>query len=599
MRFGFEAAQRCLVCLLCALPSGVAAPQQPARVPATKDDKPAVKVTARLVEVNVMALDKKGQPVRGLSRDDFQVFDEGQPQAIQVFSVEEKTAPGPGPAAALPPGTFSNDLRQTAPQGTLSVILFDELNTRIQDKLFARSRILGFLAQLRPEDRIAIYLLSDRLRVLHDFSSDTASLLRAIEKQTGTAARRLDSAELETNTIGDEPIDAFLESAARRIHNDALRDRVRRTLNAVEWIARHLGSVPGRKNLVWVSGGFPLTLGFEVRRPGDTSFRDQEVFTADVARATRAVNEANIAIYPIDARGLFTDPMDDGEFRAEQSFFLSRRGQAEGYDRNSEANSNNQARESGGNSQNQQSGRQGARPRPAVLPPPPRSPALQRLDATIDSMVLLAERTGGRAFYNSNDIEGALRQTLDASQVTYRLAFAPTHNRWDGRFRRLRVKVHREGVRLHHRLGYLAQPDAAAPPGQEWPALRETAASPIAIGQIALRAQVLPAAASQELRLRVFVSPAHLLLASGDGRWAGTLDVYLETTDQAGAPLWSDGRRVSFALSEQQHQAALRDGLPLNKTLPHAPEARQLRVALRDVRTGAIGSLRIPLERVP
>lgn len=590
-----------MVCAVLCAGLGLAAQkpsQRPPKDAPTTGDKPAVKVTSRLVEVNVIALDKKGQPVRGLTQVDFEVFDEGQAQAIRVFSLEEPTKAPQQPPPPLPPNTFSNEMRYVAPQGTLTVVLFDELNTRIQDKLFARSRILKFLSQLRPEDRIAIYLLSDRLRVLHDFSNDAPALLRIIEKHTGTAARRMDSAALETNTISDEPIDAFLDNAARRIHNDALRDRVRRTLDAVAWIARQLRSVPGRKNLVWVSGGFPLTLGFEIRRPGDSSFRDQDVFTSEVARATRAVNEANIAIYPIDARGLFTDPMDEGEFRAEQSFFVSRRGPAEDYDRNSESNSNNQARESGGNGQGQQGGRQPARPRLAMLPPPPASPALRRLDATIDSMTLLAERTGGRAFYNSNDIEGALRQTLDETQITYRLAFEPTHNQWDGRFRRIRVRVKQDGLRLHHRLGYLAQPESSAAPENQLPALRETAANPIQIGEIALTAHVTPHLSSGELRLRIFVSPSDLWLASSGGQWKGTVDVYLETTDQAGAPLWSDGRRVAFALSEPQHRAALRQGLPLNKTLSLVSEARQLRIAIRDAHTGALGSLRISLDKL-
>lgn len=226
--------------LVCALPGPAAQERKPAPTPAAAVDKPAIKVTTRLVEVNVVVLDKKGLPVLGLTREDFEVFDEGAPQVIREFSMQGVLGqtPAASPPAQLPPNTFSNQKLPTDAE-TLSVILFDELNTKIQDKLFARQKILRFLSQLRPQDRIAIYLLSDRLRVLHDFSSDSAALIRIIERQTGTAAHRLDAADIDPSTIGNEPIDAFLDEASRRIYNYALRARVRSTVMAIEWIARY------------------------------------------------------------------------------------------------------------------------------------------------------------------------------------------------------------------------------------------------------------------------------------------------------------------------------------------------------------------------
>lgn len=598
-----QAARVFLCVMVCAAAAAsVPQPSRPPKQAPSTGDQPAVKVTSRLVEVNVIVLDKKGQPVRGLTRDDFEVFDENEAQAIRAFSVHGASAPTPNAptpasAAPLPPNTFTNQAPR-AIAGTLSVILFDELNTKIQDKLFARQRILRFLSQLRPEDRIAIYLLSDRLRVLHDFTGDATALTRIIQRQTGAATRRMENAELDTNTTGYELLDAFVEDAARKLNDEAIRNRVRRTLVAVEWISSHLAPVPGRKNLMWVSGGFPLTLGYDPRRPGDTSFREQDVFTVEVARATRAINRANIAVYPIDARGLFADPMDEGELRGNDANFLSGRSTLAN-DRFGGSPSDSQARDASAG--NQQGAQQGPRRlvAPPRLPQPIATQSFRRLDATIDGMLQLAERTGGRAFYNSNDIQTALRSALEESEVNYRLAFEPTHNRWDGSFRQIKVRVRSEGLRARHRQGYLAQADT--PPSdasQELMSLRETAASPIDLSDVALRAELIPLGNTDEFRVRVFVKSSDLLLNQGTNGWKGAVDVYFEMANQAGAPLWGDARRVEFTLTPQLHQLWLAQGVPLNKTAPRIKDATQLRIVVRDVRTGALGSLRVPLDEV-
>jgi VWFA-related protein len=76
----------------------------------------------------------------------------------------------------------------------------------------------------------------------------------------------------------------------------------------------------------------------------------------------------------------------------------------------------------------------------------------------IDTMHLLANDTSGRAFYNTNDIGGSVRQTIDDARVTYVLSYYPSHDKWDGRFREIKVTVGRSGVEVRHRKGYLAVP---------------------------------------------------------------------------------------------------------------------------------------------
>src|SRR5260370_35850004 len=80
------------------------------------------------------------------------------------------------------------------------------------------------------------------------------------------------------------------------------------TLLAIEFFANHLSSLPGRKNLIWVSGGFPLTLGFDSVEAFNDPSREHRRFSDEMDRTIKAVNNANLAIYPVDARGLMPDP---------------------------------------------------------------------------------------------------------------------------------------------------------------------------------------------------------------------------------------------------------------------------------------------------
>lgn len=136
------------------------------------DDWPVVKLTTHLVQVNVIVQDKQGRPVSGLAKEDFTIFDSGKQQRIRFFSRETNRVDAT-PSEPLPPDIFSNRLEQRGGVPTaLTAVLFDGLNTRIQDQMLARREIMRFLGQLRQNDRVAIYTLGSRLRILHDFSGD-------------------------------------------------------------------------------------------------------------------------------------------------------------------------------------------------------------------------------------------------------------------------------------------------------------------------------------------------------------------------------------------------------------------------------------------
>jgi len=142
------------------------------------------------VQLNVIALDKKGEPIEGLKREDFTLLDNGKPQNITLFASESDSSPATNAANDLPPDSesadakndplpnvFGNRFRHAAERpGSVAVILLDALNTSFSDQAYARKQVLAFLRQLQPQDHVAIYLLTRQLVVINEFTQDSKSL---------------------------------------------------------------------------------------------------------------------------------------------------------------------------------------------------------------------------------------------------------------------------------------------------------------------------------------------------------------------------------------------------------------------------------------
>src|SRR5688572_24741343 len=334
-------------------------------------EQPTIRIATRLVQVNVIALDRSGKPVPDLRRGEFRLFEDGKEKPIQLFSVEGE---GKEKSQPLPPGTFSNHLgKDGSTAGSVTVIVIDRVNTRFEDLAYAKKEIMKFLSHIRRGDRVGLYVL-DRgsVRVLHDFTSDAGPLARAIGRQGGLPSSDLAASEPEAPLeTGDPDLDEMMRDANEKMAIFYTTNRVESTLRGLEVIANHLAGVPGRRNLVWVSAAFPSIV------IGDREIR---TYSREISRAMRAVNNADVAIYPVDARGLVgaITGMSSG---------------------------------------------------PAVFTP------MGTARAGIDTMNELAERTGGRAYYNTNDIGGAVRQTIEDSRTNYVLGYYPDSGNWDGRFR--------------------------------------------------------------------------------------------------------------------------------------------------------------------
>lgn len=218
---------------------------------------PSVRVATRLVQVNVVVQDKKGQAVTGLTRDDFAVTEQGKPQAISVFLVESNQQ-AVGRAEALPANTFSNLPSRAGATQNLTVILLDTLNTPIADQVKAKKEVLQFLQQIRPGDRVAIYGLGTSLRVIHDFTGDGEALARAVTRYAHwlSSSQQASTAEIVDNTQFAEnakeakiieAMDSFLSESSLSMAARHIEYRTNLTLQALEAVANHLAFLPGER----------------------------------------------------------------------------------------------------------------------------------------------------------------------------------------------------------------------------------------------------------------------------------------------------------------------------------------------------------------
>jgi VWFA-related protein len=273
------------------------------------DQQVVLRSSVHLVEVSIVAT-ANGAPVTDLSGQDLLVFDNGREQTLASFERVDSLAKAT--MAALPPGAYSNRIGADAGMGktarpvVLSMILLDAVNTKFRTQIVARRAVADILEQLHPGERVAIYALGSRLTTIHDFSSDKDSLLARLRAYHGEVSERddfLEDLDLGVLRVPCSPtvaMDGVFEIAAKR-------DRILDTLEALENIARRVKSMPGRKNLLWVSAGFPLSVGQSptAQFPPSPSYR---AFGPEMNSAMTALNDANISVYPIDARGLSCNP---------------------------------------------------------------------------------------------------------------------------------------------------------------------------------------------------------------------------------------------------------------------------------------------------
>jgi VWFA-related protein len=504
-----------------------------------------VRVTTRLVQVRVIAQDKRGELVSGLAREDFVLLDEGREQPISTFAVESNTPSAPC-TETLPPNTFSNRFEGCLDSlGGATVILFDALNTQLTDQAYAKQQIIKFLEQLQPHERVALYAMGQGPLILQEFTSSPGLLLRALADYKGNISPNLDTFMVGDGETGISQLNTWLEELKLRLYEYDARDRTLRTTSLLAAIANHVERLPGRKNLIWVSGSFPVWLGRNAVLTPEKIEGGKWSIESEFDRAVRALYQANLAIYPVDARGLMAPRYLSAEHA---SIGLEPAGSD---------------------------------------------------SATFLNMELLATRTGGRAFFNDNDLRAALRRAVDDSRLVYVLGYYPTHGKWNGKFHEIKIRVKQPGVQLWHRQGYFAQPEEPATTRYRQSILNAAMWSPLSATRLGLTVRV-GVTRTGLLDLELLFDPRDISFETQGDIWEGALDVKLVQLGPDERLLSSASRVASLRLTRPEYeQAVQRKALILSERSEKVPGATLLRVLARDLRSGRLGSVTIPLNRAP
>jgi VWFA-related protein len=276
----------------------------------------------RAVQINVVVKNKSGEPVRDLRREDFTIFDDGKPRAVQFFTAEmAPTAGTPSHAAA----------RYTA-------IVIDALNTEFSDQSYMQYEAIKAVKRMPLDESIAVLHLAPDLALL-DFTHNRSALLAAINRF--------------------QPI----------MPPYAMKKRVQITIGALKTLADRMNRAGGRKSIVWITGGFPTV----------------RVYQDAIEEMLHRIEQSDVAIYPVDPRGLMLGAGNGANFETMDQFAVS---------------------------------------------------------------------TGGRAYYNNNDVSGGIEEAIADSRSAYTIGFYLADNERDRRFHTLKVDVNRPGATVRYRRGY-------------------------------------------------------------------------------------------------------------------------------------------------
>ena len=570
---------------------------------ATQDASVATFQTqAQLVQLDVSVTDSSGRPITGLQQSDFTVLEDGQPQVIRAFephlpNTVQAAKGAAAPKLSLPPNTFTNRVA-APPEGPLSILLMDLWNTPVSDQAYARKQTIEFLKSLPPGKTVAMFVLGSRLTLVQGFSDDPATLVASAEKVMNEASLllRTDGERQQFQGAADDvgriarpnlppgaPASAlgninsgnsldFGHAKNRQRTNammeaDRTADRVYTTLDALSALARSVSSYPGRKNLIWLSGSFPIRLkpsaaGLMQLNGGSfaptTGLETAPNFPAALRVATRSLATARIAVYPIDVRGIQMSGVDISVSAGESASFAG--------------TANPQA--FGQNLSTQSASRFEDR----------------------SSMKEVAEQTGGEVLAG-NDVRGSIGRAMDDGSTYYAIAYTPARSDKSQEFRKIEVKLNRTGLKLAYRPGYFPSGSPAGEPPKAHPLIvaMQPGVPPSTV--VPLTVVVLPPdATNKKTRITYTIDIRGMDFAdTPEHRKRAVIDCIAVAFTKQGAPVGQISNTMDATLPMSDYESAIRNGLVVPQELELPVGEYILRLGVMDHGSQKIGTLDAPL----
>jgi VWFA-related protein len=463
--------------------------------------------TTRLVIVDVVATDAKGNFVPDLKVEDFAVTEDGKPQKISDFSVH-RAGQSTQPPTALPPNVVGNNPTYNN-NSCMNVILLDAINTDFSNHAYAQDMLIKYLETGPAIQPTAVFALDGKLRMLHDFTTDTKALRDVLAHFTPQGPTHIPD------------VYAAASPFSRRGSFQVTGHGRQLTFQSFNYLARALGGYPGRKNLLWLSEGFPLNL-FPEALMGDGILQTED-YSPMVEKIADNLMESQVALYPIDAAGV----SKDDRFSARTA------------------------------------------------------------------MEAMAERTGGKTFYNRNDIDMGVRTSMDDGASYYTLEYYPANKEWNHKFRSIQVKLDRPGTKLRYRQGYYALGPSSLAAGDPSADLsRAMDLDAPSSTSVRFLAQLVPPSAQTQNKLMVTfaIDPHTIAFQRGsDDLEHAEVNCMVWAYPGKGDPVRSEGSSTA-SLKDDQYKELMRSRFPCRRALELKHGHYKLRLGVIDRTSNLIGS---------
>lgn len=504
-----------------------------------------------VVLVPVAVREKSGEVASGLKKDDFKLAVDGKSVSIASF---EEVKSGAGPA--LPPierGVYTNRIVNEDQPQRLTVLLLDHLNTPFLNQEEERQEVAKFLQrELKPDESVALLALTrGGLRLLQTFTTSSGDLTVALRRT------RMSRSEMHgLHWVGPLPQDASGEFL--------LRDRIRLTLDELEQLGNALAGVPGRKVVVWMTGGFPY-----LPRERHSAVPYSTEFLGDYERLWRELNQANVSLYPIDAKGL-VNTLFERRFSAEH----------------------------------------GGR---AFHTGAPRRPRYDTFQEEQDTLKNFAAETGGVACVNRNQyascIDAAQREAVDYYLLSFKLAPEMREKSWH------RIQVKMDGkYEVHARQGFTVEKPKTPDLKDEIRLMAKALRSPLEYTGVKMSFRWLdvkpipagnvndparkksPAAKYPPVaiaKFRLQLAPRSVDAADQNRLELTLMAVAIDTTDTYVCEL---AKSIDAHLNEAELRESDTGGTEVDNEVALPAGHLRVRFAVRDRMTGRIGTVEAPID---
>jgi len=530
-----------------------------------------VKFSARteLVLIPTLVTDKSGNHITGLKKEDFTVLENGAEQKIATF--EEITSDPHRLSRPKNPNEFSNSMAGETSSRRITLLMLDLINTRFVDQVYARKDLLKYLTQsVDQREPTALYTLTrSGIHVVHDFTTDPRVLVAALHKVKGDSSQMVDSQEdVEAITGSASPdgsagvdpsqvqteaqqLQTMMEDSELNFQSFEQRVAITYTLEGMQQIAQALAGFPGRKSLIWASGGFPFSVSDSTMQLAPAG-RDTLSDVLPLYEHTwQLLNDAQISLYPVDVKGLQVVGLPSASVR----------NPGKNYGRNM---------------------------------------TWRNLD-TQGSFEVFASMTGGRPYFNSNDLVKGFREAVNDSAQYYMLGYYLDRSKTKSGWRKLAVKVKREHVDVRARSGFFVSNATVNPESTRDNDISTALQSPLDYTSLALMARWGAIEAGKEagkkrVNFQMRLAPETVLIDGADNNHVVLEFVALAKTPEGKQADHPVGMKVENHLTADKALEVRQKGVVYSGALEVAPGEYTVRFVVRDDLSGRVGSVSAPLK---